>query len=156
MKYVDTTFGISGSISQITMRSTPGCVTNDPAVTPAPKPTTSTLLGVFVISADKWPSMRCSRMSCGRLDASTLPATWKFRTPVDSSDTAIDEFIPSPTYKYFGSVVYVGRKRPYATRPSGTFGTVATHAIAATAPATASSAAAGCSPPGFRSPRSAD
>jgi hypothetical protein len=36
-------------------------------------------------------------MSCGRLDASTLPATWKLRAPLGSSDTAMDEFIPSPT-----------------------------------------------------------
>ncbi len=74
-------------------------------------------------------------MSCGRLDASTLPATWKLRTPLGSSDTAIDEFIPSPTYRYFGCVVYVGRKRPYAMSPSGTFGTVAASTSATTSPA---------------------
>ena len=55
-------------------------------------------LGLRVAAAPgMWPSMRCSRMSCGSLDASTLPATWKFRTPFDSSETAIDEFMPSPT-----------------------------------------------------------
>ena len=48
-------------------------------------------------SAERWPSMRCSRMSCGSLDASTLPLTWKLRTPFATSETAIDEFIPSPT-----------------------------------------------------------
>src|ERR1051326_8765123 len=94
-------------------------------------------------------------MSCGRLDASTLPATWKLRPPVDSSDTAIDEFMPSPTYRYFGSLVYVGRNRPYATRPSGTLGTLATQAIAGTEPRTASSVAAGWKSLRLRSPRSA-
>ena len=108
---------MSGSISQITIRLMPGCSTNDPAVTPAPKPTTSTDCGSRSSSAEMWPSMRCSRMSCGSLDASTLPATWKLRTPFDISDTAIDEFMPSPTYRYFGSVVYVGQESPVRDEP---------------------------------------
>ena len=55
----------------------PGCSTNDPAVTPAPKPTTSTDFGLRMDqSAGRWPSMRCSRMSCGSVEASTLPLTW--------------------------------------------------------------------------------
>ena len=37
-----TTVGTSGSMSQMTIRLTSGCGTNDPAVTPAPQATTRT------------------------------------------------------------------------------------------------------------------
>jgi hypothetical protein len=78
------------------MRSTLGCSTNDPAVTPAPNPTTSTVRGFGCISADMWPSRRCNRMSCTSLDASIFPLTWKLRMPPSCSDTAIEELSPSP------------------------------------------------------------
>ena len=46
-----------------------------PAVTPAPHAITRTSLGAcFGNSVAIWPSMRCNRMSCGSLDACTLPA----------------------------------------------------------------------------------
>ena len=38
LKYCDTTCGMSGSISQITIRSIPGYKTNVPAVTPGTEP----------------------------------------------------------------------------------------------------------------------
>ena len=41
-----------------------------------------------------WPSIRCSRMSCGSLDASILPLTWKLRTPLSISVTATEAFSP--------------------------------------------------------------
>ena len=67
---------MSGSSSQITIRSTEGWMLSAPAVTPAPKPTTSTFFGpCSCISAVRWPSSRCSRMSCGSVDASTFPLT---------------------------------------------------------------------------------
>ena len=37
-----------------------------------------------------WPSIRCNRMSCASVDASTFPATWKLRAPLGSSDTATE------------------------------------------------------------------
>ena len=42
-------------------------------------------------------SMACKRMSMGAVDASTLPLTWKVRTPVGHSETATEAFMPSPT-----------------------------------------------------------
>ncbi len=47
-----------------------------PAVAPAPQPMTSTLFGDFGTSVVKCPSIRCSRMSCGWLEACTFPALW--------------------------------------------------------------------------------
>ena len=44
------------------------------------------------------PSIRCSRMSAGRVDAWTLPAPWKLRTPSRVMVTATETFMPSPTY----------------------------------------------------------
>jgi hypothetical protein len=43
--------------------------------------------------------MRWSRMSCGSVDASTLPLTWNCVAPLPVKVvTATLEFIPSPTY----------------------------------------------------------
>ena len=42
------------------------------------------------------PSIRCRRMSCGSVDASTLPLMWKLRTPSLISVTATEAFMPSP------------------------------------------------------------
>ena len=66
--------GMSGSISQITIRRTSGCRTNEPAVTPAPTADDEHRARLGMDQRRQWPSMRCSRMSCGSLDASTLPA----------------------------------------------------------------------------------
>ena len=51
-----------------------GSIETAPAVTPAPQPITSTVFAFAGTSVVRWPSMRCSRMSCGSLDACTLPA----------------------------------------------------------------------------------
>ena len=72
----DTTFGTSGSISAIVWCSTAGSIDTAPAVTPAPQPMTTTFFVWLGISVVRWPSMRWSRMSCGSLDAWTLPALW--------------------------------------------------------------------------------
>ena len=71
---MDTTCGTSGSISAIVWSLTIGSIDTAPAVTPAPQPITSTLAGFSGTSVVMWPSMRCSFMSCGSLDACTLPA----------------------------------------------------------------------------------
>ena len=75
-KYFDTTVGTSGSISAIVSLWSAGSMLTAPAVTPAPQPMTSTEFGCGGRSVVRWPSMRCSRMSCGSLDACTLPALW--------------------------------------------------------------------------------
>ena len=62
-----------GSISQMTIRSTSGYRTKDPAVTPAPMPTTSTLRGAPWTSAGTCPSIRSIRMSRSMVEATTLP-----------------------------------------------------------------------------------
>ena len=67
--------GTSGSISAMVCASTVGSIDTAPAVTPAPQPITSTDARVLAESSVViWPSIRCSRMSCGSLDAWTLPA----------------------------------------------------------------------------------
>ena len=68
-KYFEATRGTSGSISAIVTRSTRGSMLTAPAVTPAPQPITSTARGRSGTSVVRWPSIRCSRMSCGSLDA---------------------------------------------------------------------------------------
>ncbi len=73
-KYSETTFGTSGSISAIVWFVTTGSTETAPAVTPAPQPMTTTRCAAGGISVVMWPSMRWSRMSCGSLDACTLPA----------------------------------------------------------------------------------
>ncbi len=75
-KYSETTFGTSGSISAIVSFVTTGSIDTAPAVTPAPQPMTTTRLACGGISVVMWPSMRCRRMSCGSLEACTLPALW--------------------------------------------------------------------------------
>jgi hypothetical protein len=75
-------------------------------------------------------------MSCGSLDASTLPLTWKLRMPPGSSETATEALMPSPTYTYcVPAVSCVGSERPYAIRPGGTPGTSATPTARSAAPA---------------------
>ena len=69
---------------------------NEPAVTPAPKPTTRTDVGSSAKIAGMWPSMRCTRMSLGSMDATTLPPTCRSRMPPPSSVTAAEKLRPSP------------------------------------------------------------
>ena len=52
-----------------------GTPAKDPAVTPAPKPTTSTERGFGLRSAGTCPIMRSRRISRGAVDASALPLT---------------------------------------------------------------------------------
>ena len=42
------------------------------------------------------PSMRCSRMSWGSVEASTLPLTWNCTAPSSHCEIAMDELMPSP------------------------------------------------------------
>ena len=57
--------------------------------------------------------MRCSRMSCGSLDASTLPLDVEVaRAARSARETAIDEFIPSPTYSERRLAASRGRQHP--------------------------------------------
>ncbi|MDO8677617.1 MAG: hypothetical protein Q7R30_03515 [Acidobacteriota bacterium] len=44
----------------------------------------------------KCPSMRCSRMSSGALDAWIFPALWYPSLPFGSRETATDDCSPSP------------------------------------------------------------
>ena len=75
-KYFETTLGTSGSISAMVSFWTAGSIDTAPAVTPAPQPMTSAFFGSFGIRVVRWPSIRCRRMSCGSLEACTLPALW--------------------------------------------------------------------------------
>ena len=83
------------------MRSMSGYRTNVPAVTPAPKPTISTDFGFGWNSAGRCPSMRCSRMSYGSVEASTLPLTWNCTAPSSHCEMAMEELMPSPVYRIF-------------------------------------------------------
>ena len=68
---------MSGSISQMTIRSTLGCRTNDPAVTPAPKPTISTVrAGVHQGRDMAEQPLQPHVVRLGR--GFHLAATWKF------------------------------------------------------------------------------
>ena len=64
-------------------------------------------------------------MSCGSVDASTLPLTWKLRTPLPSSETAIDEFIPSPYVQERRALVNVGDLAAVRDEQRGTGATLA-------------------------------
>ena len=139
---------MSGSSSQMTMLSTSGYTTKDPAVTPAPNPTVSMDRGLMWMSPGMCPIILSRRISRGAVDASALPLTKNCRWPALSA-ISNDEFIPSPLYRTVvgwslskSNARTIGAmRRPYAMTGHGTSETVHARAAASTM-ATAAIAAA--------------
>ena len=106
--------------------------TSAPAVTPAPTPTIRIdFAGCGCTSAGTCPSMRSSRMSTSRSDASTLPAMWNWRVPPMCSVTATDEVAPSARYRKLLIESHEFTERPYAISRRAPAGTIAMASAAA-------------------------